>query len=48
MVLLKPCFAVEGAVNLALSQESWGRPGGHGPGAAVILFPMLVPGTFLS
>ena len=29
VVLLKPCLAGEGAVDLALSQESCSRPGGH-------------------
>ena len=47
-VLLKPCSVGEGAVNLALSQESYSRPGGRGPGAVVALVPVLVPGTFLS
>ena len=47
-MLLKPCSAGEGAVNLALSQESCGRPSGHGPGATVTLVLALVPGTFLS
>ena len=28
-VLLKPCLAGEGAIDLALSQESCSRPGGH-------------------
>ena len=45
-VLLKPCLAGEGAINLALSQESCGRSSRCGPGAAVALFPVLVPGTF--
>ena len=47
-VLLRPCLAEEGAVNLALSQESFGRPRMGGPGAAAALVPALVPGTFLS
>ena len=47
-VLLKPCLAGEGAVNPALYQESCGRPGRCGPGVAVTLVPMLVPGTFSS
>ena len=47
MVLLKPCLAGEGAVNLALSQESCGRPSRRGPGSAVALVPALVSGTFL-
>ena len=47
-VLLKPCLAGQGAVNLALSQESCGRPGGRRPGAVVTLVPALVRGTFLS
>ena len=48
LVLLKPCLAGEGAVNPALSQETCGRPGGHGPGTAVALVPVRVPGTFMS
>ena len=52
MVLLQPCLAGEGAISLALSQESCGRCGRHGPGAAVALVPvpvpMMVPVTFLS
>ena len=47
-VVLKPCLAGEGSINLTLSQESRGRPGWYGPGAAVALVPELVPGTFLS
>ena len=45
-VLLRPCLAGEGAVNLALSQESCRRPHRGGPGAAATLVPALVPGTF--
>ena len=41
-------FGRGGSINLALSQESCGRPGGLRPGAAVALFPLLVPGAFLS
>ena len=48
LVLLKPSLAGEGNVNPALSQESCGRPSRCRPGAAVTLFPVLVPGTFLS
>ena len=40
LVLLKPCFAREGSVSSALSQESCGRPSR--------CRPALVPGTFLS
>ena len=47
-VLLRPCLAAEGAINLALSQESCSRPSTCGPGAAAVLVPALVPGTFLS
>ena len=47
-VLLKLCLAGVGAISSALSQESCGEPSRRRPGAAVALFPMLVPGTFLS
>ena len=46
-MLLNPCLAGEGAVNLALSQESCSRHCGHGPGSAASLVLMLVPGTIL-
>ena len=42
-VLLKPCLAGEGAVNLSCV-----RPSRGGPGAAATLAPVLVPGPFLS
>ena len=48
LVLLKPCLAGEGAINWALSQESYCRPGGRGSGAAAAQVPVLVPGAFLS
>ena len=48
LVLLKPCLAGEGDINLAASQESCVRPVMLWPGAAVALVPVLVPGTFLS
>ena len=41
-------FGREGAIYLALSQESYSRPGRGEPGAAAALVPLLVPGTFLS
>ena len=46
LVLLKPCLAREGAIDLALSQESCGRPGSAGPGAAATLVPTLVLGPY--
>ena len=45
LLLLKPCLAGEGAVDLAVSQETCGRPPG---GGELVLVPALVPGTLLS
>ena len=47
-VALSSLFAREGAIDLALFQESCSRPAGVRPGAAATLIPTLVPGILSS